>query len=163
MKLIYQTLIGLNIIFSGIGIQFKTIETKNLNFKQISIIDIIAVLLSLVIAVILAVKGYGVFSLVYSSLAQYLLSNTLYLILGIKKHGLLFHYRFSETLPFLKIGIYQVGGQIVNYFNPSVRSNNVSTYGLARPSASLVRGPPNGGPIQISMCVVPRLPYTPKS
>ncbi|WP_296386910.1 MOP flippase family protein, partial [Winogradskyella sp.] len=110
-------LIGLNLIFSGIGIQFKTIEYKHLRFKQVSIIDIIAVSLSLVIAVFLAVKGYGVLSLVYSSLVQYLFSNICYLIIGIKKHGLLIHYRFSETLPFLKIGIYQVGGQIVNYFN----------------------------------------------
>ncbi|MEP5256036.1 MAG: MOP flippase family protein [Winogradskyella arenosi] len=110
-------LVGLNIIFSGIGIQFKTIESKHLRFKNISIIDIISVALSLVIAVILAVKGYGVFALVYSSLFQYLISNILYLIIGLRSHGLLFHYRFSETVPFLKIGVYQVGGQIVNYFN----------------------------------------------
>jgi len=41
----------------------------------------------------------------------------MYLYLGLKKYGLLLHYKFSETKPFLKIGIYQVGGQIINYFN----------------------------------------------
>ena len=110
-------LLGLNLIISGAGVQFKTIETKNLVFKNISIIDIIASVLSLAVAIWLAVNNYGVLALVYSALVQYLISNLLFLILGIRKYGLLFHFRLSETIPFLKIGIYQVGGQIANYFN----------------------------------------------
>jgi O-antigen/teichoic acid export membrane protein len=55
--------------------------------------------------------------LVYSALLQYLVQNTLYLILGLKKYGLKLHFNFGETTPFLKIGMYQVGGQIINYFN----------------------------------------------
>jgi O-antigen/teichoic acid export membrane protein len=110
-------LLGLNLIISGAGIQFKTIETKHLVFKNISIIDIIAAVVSLIVAVWMAANGYGVLSLVYSALVQYLISNLLFLIIGIRKYGLLFHFKMSETLPFLKIGIYQVGGQIANYFN----------------------------------------------
>lgn len=110
-------LLGLNLIISGAGIQFKTIETKHLDFKNISIIDIIAAIISLIVAVWMAATGYGVLSLVYSALIQYLISNLLFLIIGIRKYGLLFHFKISETLPFLKIGIYQVGGQIANYFN----------------------------------------------
>tara|TARA_R110002033_G_scaffold98637_1_gene146974 strand:- start:8362 stop:9636 length:1275 start_codon:yes stop_codon:yes gene_type:complete len=110
-------LLGLNLIISGIGIQFKTIETKNLVFKGISIIDIIAAIISLIVAIWLAVNDYGVLSLVYSALIQYFISNLLFLIIGIRKYGLLFHFKLDETIPFLKIGIYQVGGQIANYFN----------------------------------------------
>lgn len=110
-------LLGLNLIISGMGIQFKTIETKNLVFKNISLIDIVASIISLIVAVWLAVNNYGVLSLVYSALVQYLISNVCFLILGIRKYGLLYHFKLSETIPFLKIGIYQVGGQIVNYFN----------------------------------------------
>lgn len=110
-------IIGLNLILSGIGIQFKTIEHKHLRFKQVSIIEIVSVFLSLILAILLAIKGYGVLALVYSSVVQYLVTNICYLILGLNNHGLLFHLKFSETRPFLKIGIYKVGGQIVNYFN----------------------------------------------
>jgi O-antigen/teichoic acid export membrane protein len=110
-------LLGLNLIIAGIGIQFKTIETKNLDFKGISIIDIIAAIISLIVAIWLAVNDYGVLSLVYSALTQYFISNLLFLIIGIRKYGLLFHFNLDETIPFLKIGIYQVGGQIANYFN----------------------------------------------
>lgn len=110
-------LLGLNLIISGMGIQFKTIETKHLVFRSISIIDIIAAIFSLITAIWMAMNNYGVLSLVYSALVQYAISNLLFLIIGIRKYGLLFHFRLSETLPFLKIGIYQVGGQIANYFN----------------------------------------------
>ena len=41
----------------------------------------------------------------------------MFLYIGLRKYGLLFHFKISETFFFLKIGIYQVGGQFVNYFN----------------------------------------------
>ena len=37
-----------------------------------------------------------------------------------KRMGLQFRFSLNETKPFLKIGIYQVGGQIVNYFNRDI-------------------------------------------
>ena len=110
-------LLGLNLIFSAIGRQYKTIETKHLLFKSISIIDMVVALVSLIFAVILAVKDYGVYSLVYSALLQYLGTNLFYFIYGVRKNGLLFHFNFVETKVFLKIGMYQVGSQVVNYFN----------------------------------------------
>lgn len=110
-------LLGLNLLISAGGRIFKTIESKFLLFKQVTIFEIFASLLSLIFAVYLAIKGYGVLALVYSALLQYLVQNALYLVLGLKKYGLRFHFNFNETTPFLKIGMYQVGGQIINYFN----------------------------------------------
>ena len=110
-------LLGINLLLSGIGRQFKTIEQKNLLFNVISKIDILSSLFSLVLSVILARKGFGVYALVYPLLFQSLCSNLLYLFVGLKKYGLLFHFKFSETRFFLNIGIYQVGGQFINYFN----------------------------------------------
>lgn len=110
-------LLGLNLILSGVGRMFKTIENKHLLFKQVTVVDIVAASISLILAVILAVNGYGVYALVYSALAQYVISNFLLLFLGLKKYGLLWYCRFNHTRPFLKIGMYQVGGQTINYFN----------------------------------------------
>ncbi len=110
-------LLGLNLLISAGGRIFKTIESKFLLFKQVTIFEISASLLSLIFAVYLAINDYGVLALVYSALLQYLVQNTLYLILGLKKYGLKLHFNFGETTPFLKIGMYQVGGQIINYFN----------------------------------------------
>ena len=110
-------LLGLNLIITSVGGMFRTIEQKDLNFKQITLIEVGAAFVSLMLAIYLAVMGYGVYSLIYSALLQFTITNVLYLIMGLKKHGLLIHFKLKETKPFLKIGMYQVGGQIVNVFN----------------------------------------------
>lgn len=109
--------LGLSIIINSIGLQFRTIETKNMSFKYISIFDIIASVASLLCAIWLAIKGYGVLSLVYSIILQYTISNILLLLMGIKKFGILFYFKFKDLKPFLKIGSFQVGGQLSNFFN----------------------------------------------
>ena len=110
-------LLGLTLIISGIGRQFKVIEQKKLLFKGISFVDMSTSILSLLVAVVLAARGFGVYSLVYSSLVQSFTSNLVFLIMGLRKQGLQFHLSFDEAKPFLKIGGFQVGGQVVNYFN----------------------------------------------
>lgn len=110
-------LLGINLIISGIGRQFKTIENKLLHFKLVSLIEITASILSLFLAVYLAMNHYGVFSLIYPALLQFLVSNVGFLILGLKKYGLLFHFKFENVKPFFKIGSYHVGSQVINYFN----------------------------------------------
>jgi O-antigen/teichoic acid export membrane protein len=110
-------LMAISIMFSALGRQFKTIEQKGLNFKYIALTDIVGAGVGMGVGIILAVKGYGVYALVYAALTQYAISNAIYFGKGMKDRGLLFHFSYGETKPFLKIGIYQVGGQIVNYFN----------------------------------------------
>lgn len=108
---------GIVIIFSAIGRQYKTIFQKDLKFKLMAIVDISSIAVSLVVAVILAIYGFGVYALVYSAIVQYGINNAVYFILGIKGTPVVFHYKYEDTKPFLKIGVYQVGGQIINYFN----------------------------------------------
>lgn len=110
-------IMGFGLILSSFGRQFKTQERKTLKFKFVSILDIGSGIVSLIFAIVLAMNQYGVYALVYSMLVQFFLSNAIMLIYGLKKYGLKFHFRLAETKRFLKIGIYQVGGQIVNYFN----------------------------------------------
>ncbi|GAB3224312.1 MOP flippase family protein [Algoriphagus aestuariicola] len=110
-------LIGLNLLFTGLGRQFKTIEQKHMLFDKTSIIDISGALLSLGISILLAIYGYGVYALVYSVVFQSVFSNFCYFCIGVKKYGILLHFKLNETKEFLSIGVYQVGGQVVNYFN----------------------------------------------
>lgn len=113
-------LMAISIMFSALGRQFKTIEQKHLNFRYIAITDIIGAVLGMIVGVLYAIWGYGVYALVYAALTQYAISNGIYFVLGINERGMLFHFEYRETKPFLKIGIYEVGGQIVNYFNQNV-------------------------------------------
>jgi len=108
---------GLSLILSAIGRQYRTIEQKNLNFKLIALVIIIASVFSVISAVILAVNGFGVWSLVYSALLQHLVTNTTFLVIGVRKTGFMVRLNITEVKPFLKIGAYHVGGQVANYFN----------------------------------------------
>lgn len=110
-------LVSFNFILSAIGRQFNTVFQKELNFFVISVVEIISVVLSLILAVLMAMNNYGVYSLAYSSLLQFGVFNLIFLIIGYKKHKIAFHFSLKETFPFLKIGVYQVGGQIINYFS----------------------------------------------
>ncbi len=110
-------LMGLSFIISAFGKQFRIIEQKKLNFKFISITEIISSLFSLLISILLAMKGYGVYSLVYSALALIAVSNLFFLINGVITNGLKLHFSFRETKPFFRIGLFNFGGQIINYLN----------------------------------------------
>lgn len=105
-----------SLMFSAIGGQFKTIRQKNLDFKYIAIAEIIGAITGLLLSIILAFLGYKIYSLILSTLWQYLLTNVIFFINDFKKHKFL-HFKLKETFPFLKIGIYQVGGQVINYFS----------------------------------------------
>lgn len=110
-------LMGISIMFSAMGNQFKTVEQKEMNYKYISIVDVAAALIGLIAAIVFAIKGFGVYSLVYAALLQYAISNVAFFLNGIRKRGIMFHFDLAETKPFLSIGMYYTGGQVVNYFN----------------------------------------------
>lgn len=113
-------LMSISLIITAIGRQFRVIEQKELFFKKIATTDIISALIGLFLAIYLAINEYGVLTLIYSILVQYIIANLFFFIRGVRIYGLLFHFRFSETKEFLKIGMYQLGGQIVNYFNRDI-------------------------------------------
>lgn len=114
-------LLSLNILFASVGSQHRTIQSKELRFMSISLIDIFLSLISLFTAVILARKGYGVYSLVYASLFSSFLSSSIYLVIGlIKDKNIRFHFNLKETLPFLQIGSYQLGSAVMDYFSREI-------------------------------------------
>tara|TARA_B100000809_G_C15140664_1_gene533154 strand:- start:9055 stop:10344 length:1290 start_codon:yes stop_codon:yes gene_type:complete len=110
-------IMAVTIVFAGLGNQYKTIEQKNLNFKIIAIIELISSSLALLLAIVLAVKGYGIYALVFSALLQYSLPNLVFFIRGMIIRPVLFYFNWTLAFPFLKIGVFEVGSQVVNYFN----------------------------------------------
>ena len=113
----YIIIMAIAVIFAGFGSQFKTIEQKHLNFKIIALVDLTASILALIVAIVLAVLDYGIYALVFSALVQYSLPNLFFFLRGLFISPVLRHFNFKEALPFLKIGVFEVGSQFVNFFN----------------------------------------------
>jgi len=67
-------------IFSSLGVLGKSLLERELRFKTVSIIEITASILGLLVALFLAAKGFRVFSLVWMSLVNVSISAIFYLI-----------------------------------------------------------------------------------
>lgn len=115
--LVLIPIMAISIMLSALGRQFKTIEQKQLNFKYIAITNIVGAAIGLIVSIVAAMKGFGVYALVYGALVQYAISNGIYFVNGLRVSGLIFRFKYLEIKPFLKIGLFQVGGQVANYFN----------------------------------------------
>ena len=98
----------------GLGKLYETLLHKNFYYKVIAIRNISASLISLILAVVLALKGYGVYSLIYSTLCQSLLLNIYNLLMGQKIIRLKLYCSYKEIKYLIKLGVYQTGGQILD-------------------------------------------------
>ena len=110
-----------NILLNSIGAQQRAFCQKKMYFKRLSIIEILGGCTTLIVAITTAILGYGVYSLAYSSLSGYLVGNLSHLVVALKKDSRLsFHFRIREVLPFMKIGIYQVGSSILDFLTREI-------------------------------------------
>lgn len=113
-------LMGLDLIVGSIGRQFAVFKQKEFKFKELALIKISSEILSLVVAVILAVNGYGIWSLVVSLLITSFLNSLLNFILGYKSHPLILYFNYKSTKHLYKIGFFQAGSQIFDYISSQI-------------------------------------------
>ncbi|WP_134090018.1 MOP flippase family protein [Olivibacter sp. XZL3] len=108
-------IMGLDLIFTSAGRQFRIFQQKSLQFKFLAFTDILTSIVSIGVAIVLAVKGFGVYSLVYSTIFASFSSSLVLIISGIKTHPLFFYINLKEGRSFYRIGLYQTGAQICDY------------------------------------------------
>lgn len=108
-------ILGFNILLLALGRQHRTILQKEFRFKPIAIIEMISFFFGLIVAIVLAIKGGGVFTLVYSTLTASGIANLLFLITNLQKNPITLHFKFGDTIPFLKVGGFQAGSKILDF------------------------------------------------
>lgn len=106
------------LFFISVGKLYDTVLQKELLFKTISIRNIISSVLSLVVAVILAWYGTGIYSLVLSTLFYAAMVNIWNLVAGQKQYKLvLCKPQICKSHELIRVGIYQMGTQILDYIS----------------------------------------------
>lgn len=134
-------ILGTNILLMASGRQHRTIIQKQFQFKAIAVIELISYFVGLITATLLAIKGFGVYSLVYSTLLASLISNSLFLVQNLRFNPIRFHFRISETKSFLKIGGFTMGSTLLDFFSREIDvliigkilgSNSLGVYSLAK-------------------------------
>ena len=111
-------LTSINIFLASVSGLQRTMQQKNMNFKFISIVEILSAIVMLIVSAALAILGFGIYSLVYSTIFNGLLIAVVYFVYGVfYEKNLSFHFKFSEIYDSLRIGIYQVGTSILDFFS----------------------------------------------
>jgi O-antigen/teichoic acid export membrane protein len=111
--------IGITFLIIPFGQLFETMLRRDLKFQSLSIRDILGKTVGFCVSVILAILHFGVYSLVYANLASAIISTTLLIVVGRKtfRPQFVFSWRSLSQKGFFSFGLFQVGEQLVNYFN----------------------------------------------
>ena len=96
--LIVARVLGFNLVLSSFGIIPQTIFEKKLNFRTISKIRIVSVMLSVLVGILLALKGYGVWSLVFMTLSESLMRAILFWKINVWTPTLKFDFKAFKEL-----------------------------------------------------------------
>lgn len=110
----------LSLLFWGIGKLYDTVIHKNMQYKIMAVRSIVASLLSLIFAYVFCMRGLGIYSLLFSTLLYTAIVNIWNFVAGQRQFKLKFHLSFFEAMPYLKIGIYNMGTRILDYFSNQI-------------------------------------------
>lgn len=105
------------LVFMGIGMLYNTMLQKNKEFRILAIRNIIASSTSFIIALLLAIWGFGVFSLILSTLFQTAFLHLWNFFSGIKYIRVQRYISLKEVKPLIKIGLYQTGTQLIDFIS----------------------------------------------
>lgn len=104
----------------GIGSLYGTVLHKNFEYRTISLRDIVSSICSLVISVLLAYWGFGVYSLVIFMLLRIAIVQIWNFVKGISVIAPSFIISMRQVRPLISIGLYQTGSNVIDYLGSSL-------------------------------------------
>ena len=123
------SLTSLLIFINSISSLQRTVQQKKMNFRFMSVVDIIGTTLILATNIFLAINGYGVYSLVWSHLIGSIFIALAYLgIAFFKEKNILFHFKMSDVKDALSIGVFQVGSSTLDFLSREMDSIIISSF-----------------------------------
>jgi len=113
----YLLILGFILVFSPPGLIFQSLLQKSLSFKNISLIEIISVIIASSLTIIMAFAGYGVWSLIFGQLVGAAIKSIFFTIIGVKKYDIKFRMSVQKSKKYLRFGIFQFGDKIFNFLS----------------------------------------------
>lgn len=111
---------ALSVLFQAFGKLYDTVLQKNYQFKTIAFRNISTNIFSLFVAVVLALNGFGVYSLIFSTLIYAIILNAWNFMSGIRVQKLIFYCDPKSVIELLKIGIFQTGTRILDFISNKI-------------------------------------------
>lgn len=99
----------ISILFRSVSRQFETLLAKDLQFKQIARVEMLSGALSLVVAILVALNGGGVWALVWSHITKVGIQGILQFLLNFERYRPSLHFDWLEVKPYLSFSLFQLG------------------------------------------------------
>ena len=109
--------VALVFVITPFGQQFYHLLQKDLRFKELAIVESVAVTGSACVAISFAWFGFGVWSLVYGQLVNSATKAVILVAIGFRQWRPSMHFRFNDLRGYIRFGVYHMGAGIIHYFN----------------------------------------------
>lgn len=113
-------LLATTFIIKSFSTQYNVILQKEMLFKYLEAIGIVTVFVNFAVALLFAVNGYGVISLIYGAIVSSLVSTILTLYYGSRLHKVKFYFKYSQIKDFLPFGLYWTGSKFLGNFAANI-------------------------------------------
>jgi lipopolysaccharide exporter len=97
------------------GQQFQMLMQRELQFSRLAFIEIAATVAGVMTAIMLALGGQGVTSLIWGQLVNTAAMTALLVKVGLKEWRPLLHFHRNDLKGYIRFGVYQMGERSVNY------------------------------------------------
>jgi len=104
-------------IITPLGQQFQFLLQKNLRFQSLATIEIISAVMGTTIAIVSALAGQGVYSLIWGLLSNSASKALMLLNIGLMAWQPHWHFSFRDIRGYISFGLYRMGGLSINYIN----------------------------------------------
>ena len=112
--------VSLIFIITPIGQQFQMLLQKEFEFDSLAKIEIGSAALGTIAAILLALMGWGVLSLIWGLLVSTVTKALLCVLYGWKIWRPKLHFKKDDLKGYISFGLYQMGERSVNYFSSNV-------------------------------------------
>lgn len=107
--------LGVVVIASAIGQPFFALLQRELQFKQIAIVETVAGLVGMVVAVVMALTGYGVWSLIGGQLALAAIKMAMYSVMASSLIHFEWEIHWNDLSAALRFGNFQMAERLLNF------------------------------------------------
>ncbi|MEL7447564.1 MAG: MOP flippase family protein [Pseudomonadota bacterium] len=113
--------VGLTFVVSAFAVQYQALAQRELRMRRMALINLSSLVATAVVAIGLALNGFGLWALVAGLFAATLVRSAAYLVTGIRDHGLpSVHFSWQEARPLVAFGAHRFGAMLANAVNTHV-------------------------------------------
>jgi len=102
-------------LITSFGQQFYLLLQKELRFRHLALVEMAAATAGAVVAIGCAARGLGVYSLAFGQLGLACVTTVLVAIIAWREGCPMARFRLSDTRPYVRFGLYQLGDRSVNF------------------------------------------------